>query len=168
MKRLLIGVLVLGMMVTAGIAMGGQQQTQIMILNQGKGEEGRYVANDNGTVTDTWTNLMWAARDNALDINWANAKSYCENYRGGGYKDWRMPTLAELAGLYNAAKTYKANCGANVHLIELIHFTCCCPWASETRGSDAAAFSFSVGGRGWFAQTVDTGGHRAIPVRSIK
>jgi hypothetical protein len=167
MKRLLIGVLVLGMMITAGIVMGGQQN--IIIMNQGKsGQEGRFVANDNGTVTDTWANLMWAARDNALDINWANAKAYCENYRGGGYKDWRMPTLAELAGLYDAAKTYKSNCGANVHLTELVHFTCCCPWASETRGTEAAAVSFVNGGRGWFPQTAETGGHRALPVRSVK
>jgi hypothetical protein len=56
------------------------------------GRDGRFIAYDNGTVLDTKTNLMWAAKDNGSDINWSNAKSYCENYRGGGYKDWRMPT----------------------------------------------------------------------------
>jgi hypothetical protein len=71
------------------------------------GRDGRFIAYNNGTVSDTRTNLMWAAKDNGSDINWANAKSYCENYRGGGYSDWRMPTLDELAGLYDSAVTGK-------------------------------------------------------------
>ncbi len=78
---------------------------------------------------------MWAAKDNGSNIDWANAKSYCENYRGGGYTDWRMPTQDELAGLYDAAKTYESDCGYDVHLTELIRLTCSWAWASETRGS---------------------------------
>ena len=66
---------------------------------------------------------MWAAHDNASNINQYNAKSYCENYRGGGYTDWRMPTQNELAGLYDAGKTYTSNGGDLVHLTELIHLT---------------------------------------------
>src|SRR5271157_3219985 len=73
--------------------------------------DGRFIAYDNGTVLDTWTNLMWAAHDNASNINQYNAKSYCENYRGGGYTDWRMPTQNELAGLFDAGKTYTSNGG---------------------------------------------------------
>ena len=46
---------------------------------------------------------MWAARDNGADVNWYEAKSYCEGFRGGGYKNknWHMPTIVELAGLYD-------------------------------------------------------------------
>src|SRR4030042_3601114 len=138
MKRLLIGVLVLGMIVTAGFAFAGE-----------KARDGRFIAYDNGTVLDIRTRLMWAARDNGSHINWYNAKSYCENYRGGGYTDWRMATLDELAGLYDAAKTYKSTCGYDVHLTELIRLTCVAPWASETRGSVAAPFAFHGGGRDW-------------------
>jgi len=129
--------------------------------------DNRFIAYDNGTVLDTWTNLMWAAHDNASDINWYNAKSYCENYRGGGYTDWRMPTQDELAGLYNAGKTYTTDCGAPAHLTELIHLTCHSPWASETRGSDAADFSFEFGGRDWSRRSYDSY-IRALPVRSGK
>ena len=73
--------------------------------------DGRFIAYDNGTVLDTKTHLMWAAKDNGRDINWANAKSYCENYRGGGYTDWRLPTQRELMGLFDANKSQKAECG---------------------------------------------------------
>ena len=64
-------------------------------------EAGRFVANADSTVTDTSTGLMWAAKDNGSKLNLENAKSYCEDYSGGGYTDWRMPTLDELSGLYD-------------------------------------------------------------------
>ena len=130
-------------------------------------EDGRFVAYDNGTVLDTKTNLIWAAKDNGSNINWVNAKSYCENYRGGGYTDWRMPTQDELAGLYDAAKTYKSDCGYDVHLTELIRLTCTWTWASETSGSDAAFFFFNLGHRYWDPQSYDYS-NRALPVRSGK
>lgn len=37
--------------------------------------DGRFIAYDNGTVLDTNTNLICAAKDNGSDVNWANAKS---------------------------------------------------------------------------------------------
>ena len=124
----------------------------------------RFIAYDNGTVLDTKTNLMWAANDNGRDINWTNAKSYSENYRGGGYSDWRMPTLDELEGLYDVGKTYKSECGYDVHLTEFIRLSCVWPWASK-RGRSAAAFPFTDGKRNW-SREMDEGYYRAIPVRS--
>ena len=82
------------------------------------GKDGRFTAYDDGTVLDTRTGLMWAAKDNGSNINWSNAQRYCENYRVGGYTDWRMPTQDELAGLYDKAKTYRSACGDDVHLTE--------------------------------------------------
>jgi len=68
------------------------------------GSDGRrFVAYDDGTVLDEESGLMWAAKDNGADINWQSAKGYCENYRGGGYTDWRMPTQDELARLYESS-----------------------------------------------------------------
>ncbi|MBU0543800.1 MAG: DUF1566 domain-containing protein [Proteobacteria bacterium] len=128
----------------------------------------RFIAYDNGTVLDTRTNLMWAAKDNGKNINWADAKSYCENYRGGGYSDWRMPTQDELAGLYDSSKSFKAiQRDYSVHLTELIQLSACCPWALETRGSDAAYFSFNFGKRLWLLQSCNSS-TRALPVRSGK
>jgi hypothetical protein len=138
MKRLLIGVLVLGMTVTAGFAFAGE-----------KARDGRFIAYDNGTVLDTRTHLMWAARDNGSDVNWYEAKSYCENYRGGGYKNWRMPTVDELAGLYDKNEGYETPAYYDVYITEFIQLSSCCIWSSETRGSDAAYFSFQSNMRNW-------------------
>ena len=43
------------------------------------------IAYDHGTVSDTRTNLMWAAKDNRCNINWVNAQSYCNEYLDCGY-----------------------------------------------------------------------------------
>jgi len=132
------------------------------------GRDGRFIAYSNLTVLDTKTNLMWAMKDNGYNINWGDAKSYCENYRGGGYTDWRMPTQDELAGLYDAAKTNKSVCGYDVHLTALIRLTCTWVWASDTRDSDAALFYFVGGTRHWILQSDCHYYLRALPVRSGK
>ena len=132
-------------------------------------KDGRFIAYDNGTVLDKRTSMMWAAKDNGSNINWANAKSYCENYRGGGYSDWRMPTQDELEGLYDAGKPRPVACYAyQIHVAtELIDITCFAPWTSETRGSVAAYFNFIYGIRGWYRLSIGPF-YRALPVRSGK
>jgi hypothetical protein len=87
-----------------------------------------FIAYDNGTVLDTKSKLMWAAKDNGENINWANAKSYCENYRGGGYTDWRLPTVDELAGLYDPNNQNRYGYHIATDLIELTHWWV---WSSE-------------------------------------
>ncbi|MGO9138075.1 MAG: DUF1566 domain-containing protein [Syntrophales bacterium] len=136
-----------------------------------KARDGRFIAYDDGTVLDTSTNLMWAAKDNGRNINWAKAKSYCENYRGGGHTDWWLPTQYELAGIYDADKISKnlptGDCRGGYHITELIHLTCCCPMASKKRGSSATRFNF-IDGRLYWAHQSHTSGTRALPVRSAK
>lgn len=130
-------------------------------------KDGSFIAYSDGTVLDTKTNLMWAAKDNGGDINWMNADSHCRNYRGGGYQDWRMPRMAELESLYDKTKSYKSACGSAVYLTKLIQLTCKWVWASETRGSNAAYFNFMDGHRPWVSSW-DGVGMRVIPVRSGK
>ncbi len=130
--------------------------------------DGRFIAYDNETVKDTKTGLVWASKDNGENINWKDAKRYCENYRGGGYTDWRMPTKNELAGLYDKSESYQhTQRSYKVHLTELIKLSTGCPWASETRGSYAAIFYFDSGNWFWSHQSgsIDP---RALPVRGGK
>ena len=134
------------------------------------GRDGRFIAYDDGTVLDTQTNLMWAAKDNGSDINWVHAKSYCDNYRGGGYTNWRMPTLDELYELHDETKTYKINCGGfddDVKLTKLVSLSCVNLWTSETRGSDAAYLGFTSDSYGWWPRSKDAD-FRVLPVRSGK
>jgi uncharacterized caspase-like protein len=134
------------------------------------GRDGRFIAYSNGTVMDTSTNLMWAAKDNGKDINWVNAKKYCENYRGGGYTDWRMPTQDELAWLYDAGKSRPGVCNPSrqMHVTtKLIDITCFSLWASKTSGKDAF-FCFDIGEREWFVTSGVSSYIRVLPVRTGK
>ena len=144
---------------------GGDINALKIVLNaiRETARDGSFIAYENGTVVDTKKNLMWAAKDNSSNINWANAKSYCDNYRGGGYTDWRLPTQDELAGLYDTNKKNRHGYQAT----DLIEITACCPWASEPRGSEAAIFTFSNGYGYWVRQSYDYT-YRALPVRSGK
>jgi hypothetical protein len=87
-------------------------------------------------------------------------------------RDWRLPIQDELAGLYDSNKSRQAACNTSysIHVITgLIDITCFAPWASETRGSEAAIFGFTYGNRRWFPQTKDNRAlPRALPVRSVK
>jgi len=120
----------------------------------------RFKDNGDGTVTDTQTGLMWAAKDNGRDVTWADSMEYCRNYSGGGHTDWRMPTQDELAGLYDKEEP------GSYHITPLIKLTKCCPWAIETRDSEAAHFSFEDGYRYWGSPSGSLD-DRVLPVRSV-
>lgn len=130
--------------------------------------DGRFIAYDNGTVLDTSTNLMWAAKDNGSDINWADAKRYCENYRGGGYTDWRMPTKDELLKIYGTGE-YSSPCNSKytLKINKLIRLSCFWVWASEKKGSEAARVVFYYGHWSWRYRSYSTN-CRALPVRVRK
>ena len=51
---------------------------------------------------DPDSGLTWTCKDNGSDITWKQAKSYCSglSLAGGG---WRLPTIDELDGVYNAS-----------------------------------------------------------------
>ena len=120
----------------------------------------RFVDHGDSTVTDTKTGLMWAAKDNGEPINWKDAYTYCQNYSGGGYTNWRMPTLAELSSLYDSKDKNKHG----YHVNKLIGISAQSCWASETRGSKAARFNFTYGQVYWLRQFY-SGPSRVIPVR---
>ena len=140
------------MMVYAGFAFAVEKVKDI-----------RFIAHKNVTVLDTKTNLMWAAKDNGKDINWEDAQSYCENYRGGGYTDWRMPTQDELAGLFDSSIIGNDD----YHLTPLITLTGSCLWALETRRNAGAYFHFRYGTRHLTHQSNNLNG-RVLPVRDNK
>lgn len=86
---------------------------------------GRYVDNNNGTITDKMTNLMWMKCD--VDVPWDDVNKRCQpptDVLGGGtgrtaytwqealieasnmnvngfadFRDWRLPNIKELASI---------------------------------------------------------------------
>lgn len=101
-------------------------------------KDGRFIAYVDGTVLDTQTNLMWAGKDSGDRLRRQKGESlisaasadqaleYCKIYRGGGYTDWRLPTLKELSGLFDRGLESRIKGSVfdtKVHITKLIEIT---------------------------------------------
>lgn len=64
--------------------------------------------NGDGTISDPDSGLMWTRKDSHAHLgkclNWRQSKEYVESLETGGYDDWRMPNMPELAGIYDNTK----------------------------------------------------------------
>ncbi|MEM7193327.1 MAG: DUF1566 domain-containing protein [Pseudomonadota bacterium] len=81
----LIWVIVIGMLIT--------------VINTSWGQAKSWSDNDNGTVNDFATGLMWQQDDDDVARSFVGAVSYCENLTLGGKTDWRLPNVKELRTL---------------------------------------------------------------------
>jgi hypothetical protein len=96
-----------------------------------------YTDNEDGTITDSRTNLMW--QKTPANGDWNTANSYCSQSGTGGYGDWRMPTLAELQVLVDTAYDHPA--------LDPV-FACSFPWrcwTSSVEGDSAWVVDFIYG-----------------------
>ncbi|MFC1489284.1 DUF4388 domain-containing protein, partial [Thermodesulfobacteriota bacterium] len=77
---------------------------------------GRYVAHGDGTFADSVTGLMWSILDSHLELgeclDYEDATRYVKNLTVGGYRDWRLPTSSNLAGIYKT-KPFFPDSGAS-------------------------------------------------------
>jgi hypothetical protein len=61
--------------------------------------------NEDGTVTDNATGLMWQQADSGSGMIWEDALAYAESLDLGGYKDWRLPNAKELQSILNYTRS---------------------------------------------------------------
>jgi hypothetical protein len=59
-----------------------------------------FKENEDGTVTDMRTGLMWSQSAPAT-ATWETALSNCETSTTAGYSDWRLPNITELRSISN-------------------------------------------------------------------
>ena len=115
----------------------------------------QFQNNDQVTVLDLNTKLMWAAADNHQNLTWQEAVDYCESYSAGGYEDWRMPRRAELSALYAAGIQTDG---------EMISISGERIWTIEDDDTKGAFCHFKRGGCSW-GEKVMSITLRALPVR---
>jgi hypothetical protein len=119
---------------------------------------GRFVPMEDGVFWDTQTNLVWGVKIGSY-VSWPFARDICQNYSAGGNTNWRMPSLSELEGLYNAKSAW----AGGMNYTNLL-------WTSDT-GVDgegratAIMFNINDGARSYVRQT---GSYSAavLPVRT--
>ncbi|MCK5198978.1 MAG: DUF1566 domain-containing protein, partial [Spirochaetales bacterium] len=62
----------------------------------------RFTDNNNGTVTDNLTALIWEKTPPSSALNWTSAISYANDLVLAGFSDWHLPNINELESLLNA------------------------------------------------------------------
>jgi hypothetical protein len=58
-----------------------------------------FISNNDGTVTDKATNLMWQQTDDGIRRSWQDALIYAKNTTLAGHSDWRLPNIKELQSI---------------------------------------------------------------------
>jgi hypothetical protein len=98
-----------------------------------------FVELGNGVLKDTKTGLQWTQNDNGSDINWDDAKAYCEN-KGAG---WRLPSVDELAAIYDPNVPSPKVCmgsSSTCMTSALFHLTGPWFWSGTQNGSAEALY----------------------------
>ena len=67
-----------------------------------------FVDNNDGTITDNATGLMWEQDDNGEGLNWEAALAYAEASTYAGYDDWRLPNIKELQSMADYSGIFPA------------------------------------------------------------
>ncbi|MDP7556920.1 MAG: DUF1566 domain-containing protein [Nitrospinaceae bacterium] len=123
--------------------------------------EQRFVDNGDGTVTDSWTKLMWMQEDSFLKLKkfltYPHAKRFLDKFNTesfAGHNDWRFPHKREAHSLLDKTTSIKDKYDIDIYIDPV--FTIGCgydTWTCHTRGKITAyAYSFSSG----------KGGHKEV------
>jgi len=64
-----------------------------------------FTNNNDGTISDTATGLMWERNDSQSGMDWDAAISYCESSASGGYTDWQLPNAKELQSIVDYSRS---------------------------------------------------------------
>ena len=112
----------------------------------------RFVDGGNGVVVDKQTGLVWQKGDSHHDlgepVSWYDALDYVDQMNSkkfAGHSDWRLPTLNELHGIWDPAKTRITKDQEHIGLPKIFadggsYYL----WASNERGLDMAWY-FGLG-----------------------
>ncbi|MCK5158178.1 MAG: DUF1566 domain-containing protein, partial [Candidatus Heimdallarchaeota archaeon] len=83
------------------IGPSGLPKTEFVLYVRGNTDYGinDFADNEDGTISDAATGLMWSQNDSSVGMNWEEALDWvqlknAENYLG--YNDWRLPNAKEL------------------------------------------------------------------------
>jgi hypothetical protein len=68
----------------------------------------KFVDNNDGTISDNATGLMWTKADSKTAMNWISALKYAQTNHTAGYSDWRLPNSKELQSIVDYTRAPEA------------------------------------------------------------
>ncbi len=125
-----------------------------------------FIKNNNGTVTDTVTGLMWQQADGG-EMTIENAINYADTLTLAGFSDWRLPTAHEAFSILNHQRTNPA-LDINIFTTSAAEYW----WTSTRQANDPTRVwcTNSGGGIGNHlkTETVSAGGTKKYHVRAVR
>ncbi len=65
----------------------------------------RFIDNNDGTISDLATGLMWQKKDSGKGMNWQQALKYSQDLILAGHDDWRLPNAKELQSIVDYSRS---------------------------------------------------------------
>ena len=113
----------------------------------------RFIDNQDGTITDSTTELMWMQEDawqkEAKWFTWDEAielANYFNSIKLGGFQDWRLPTEDEIQTIYHEKATNLDKYGKENHLLSAFPSGgLTTVWLKGESGHEGTLFDFKNG-----------------------
>jgi hypothetical protein len=113
----------------------------------------RFTDNNDGTITDHLTGLMWAKEDSwqmeARWLSWDEASEYTKNMaynKLAGYNDWRFPEKEELLILVDPDHCIQDKYGKDMKMNPVFpNGPLANVWTADGIGSDGYIVNFTTG-----------------------
>ena len=85
----------------------GSANTMYFRMVRGNIDYGKndFVDNDDNTISDIATGLMWQKADDGIARDWEESLSYAENSEFAEYDDWRLPNAKELQSIVDYTRS---------------------------------------------------------------
>jgi len=84
---------------------GDKQFNYLLVRGNSNYGKNEFIDNNDGTITDKATGLMWMKDDNREAILWQDALKYAEEKEFAGYSDWRLPDAKELQSIVDYTRS---------------------------------------------------------------
>jgi len=89
---------------------GGMQKTFFVICVRGNPSYGKndFRDNNDGTITDRATGLVWSKEDSGKGMNWQDALAWVQKKNAEkflGHDDWRLPSVKELQSIVDYSRS---------------------------------------------------------------
>jgi hypothetical protein len=109
--------------------------------------ERRFDRFESGMVRDKRTGLVWMARDTGPGLSWPDADQHCRALApGSGDAGWRLPSIEELAALYDTSMQEACGEAAVCRIDPAIHLSSPYLWSATAPQPDRRVyFDFSLG-----------------------
>ena len=125
-----------------------------------------YINNNDGTITDTITGLMWQKTDGG-EMTYEYAMLYCDTLTLGSYSNWRLPNAHESFSILNLQNNNPA-LDVSIFTKTVAEYW----WTSNRQAHDTSKVWVTNAGGGIGnhpkSETISAGGTKKIHVRAVR